>query len=737
MNAFLLASLLAMTSSLFWPNLLSLPLLYVSFVALVASLWKRKLWAAGFIFGVCWMTSHALYYQSWIVSIQQKTANFSIIGEILAVDNNQYWQKITVELHQLDSRTSIAWWQPKLTLYHSRSTKDFVPLQAGQEIAGEVKLKPAFASINPAGFNYARWLVANSITGRGKLISYELLESEPSYREAWLTKLVKSLRNYQYSGEMLALMTGDKRLLSQQHKQLYQKSGLGHLFVLSGLHLGIVAFWSWLLAKLAGIAFRVNKQAMPILISLACCIAFCWLANWQLSMMRALLMYSCSMLFILLGNRRTVVFGLMFSALLILLIWPFSVYNSGFWLSYFAVAIVLLCLWLGPRNKLAMLVFIQLAIGLLMMPLQVLLFGLVPSSALLLNLVAVPLFSMVIVPALLLFILFSAADSDLAPYLAQFVDWLFSYLYSSLEWLNSNLSVSLSSSSIVIGLLLILPLCALLLRFYHNRLYWVLLLLLLLPSSYRLSQAKDSWHVYVLDVGQGLAVVVTHRGEAIIYDTGPRFRSGFSYAESVIIPLIAELRVQHVDSIIISHGDNDHAGGREVLELTYPQAKQYYGRDQRLPETFCQGKRSWGKLQLDFYLADLGYGNNGSCVLKLSDGHTSVLLTGDIEQLAEQQLLNAGLKQVNIMLSPHHGSNSSSSASFIHALNPEVVIHSSGAFNRFGFPHQSVQERYTESKQYITGRDGAIKLEIDDRSYQVYLYRHLQTSPWYQQIISW
>ncbi|WP_308805584.1 DNA internalization-related competence protein ComEC/Rec2 [Agarivorans litoreus] len=737
MNAFLLASLLAMTSSLFWPNLLSLPILYVSLIALVASLVKRKLWAAGFIFGVCWMTSHALYYQSWIVNIQQKTANSSIIGEILAVDNNQYWQKITVELHQLDTHTSIAWWQPKITLYHSRSTTDFVPLKAGQEIAAEVKLKPAFASINPAGFNYARWLVAKSIIGRGKLISYELLENKPSYREAWLTNVVNLLQSYQYSGEMLALMSGDKRLFLQQHKQLYQQSGLGHLFVLSGLHLGIVAFWSWLLAKLLSVIFRIHHQAVPIIFSLVCCLAFCWLANWQLSMMRALLMYGCSMLFILLGNRRRVVWGLMFSALLILLIWPFSVYNNGFWLSYLAVAIVLVCLWLGPKNKLVMLVYIQLAIGLLMMPLQVLLFGLVPSSALMLNLVAVPLFSMVIVPSLLLLILFIGVDSRFTSYLMHFVDWLFSYLYSSLEWLNGSLSVGLSSSSVAIGLLLTLPLCTLLLMLYHERLHWVLLLLLLLPSSVRLSQERDSWGVYVLDVGQGLAVVVTHQGEALIYDTGPKFRSGFSYAQSVIIPLLRELRVQRVDSIVISHGDNDHAGGRKILEHNFPLAKRYYGRDERLPGAHCHGSKTWGKLELDFYLVDLGYGNNGSCVLKLNDGNTSVLLTGDIEQLTEQQLLKVGLRKVNIMLSPHHGSNSSSSTGFIRSLEPEVVIHSSGAFNRFGFPHPSVLERYAGAEQYITGRDGTIKLEIDDRSYQVYSYRYLKFSPWYQQIISW
>ncbi|MEE1673032.1 DNA internalization-related competence protein ComEC/Rec2 [Agarivorans aestuarii] len=726
-----------MTSSLFWPSLLSLPLLYVSFVALLALLWKRKLWAAGFIFGVCWMTSHALYYQSWLVTIQQKTANFSIIGEVLAVDNNQYWQKVTVELHRLDAKTSIALWQPKLTLYHSRSRKDFVELNAGQTIVAEVKLKPAFASINPAGFNYARWLVSKSIIGRGKLISYRLLDEQPSLRESGLEKLVDSLQHFPYSGEMLALMSGDKRLLSQQHKQLYQQAGLGHLFVLSGLHLGIVAFWSWLLAKLLSAIFRAHHQAAPIIFSLLCCLAFCWLANWQLSMMRALLMYGCSMLFILLGNRRKVASGLLLSAFLILLIWPFSLYNNGFWLSYLAVAIVLLCLWLGPKNKLAMLVLIQLAIGLLMMPLQVLLFGLVPSSALLLNLVAVPLFSLVLVPALLLLMLLIGMSSRFAQLLAEFIDSIFSYLYYSLEWLNANLSVSLNSSSVVIGLLLLLPLSAVLIIFNRKRLYLALLLLLLLPSGSRLSQGNAHWQVFVLDVGQGLAVVVSHQGEALIYDTGPRFRSGFSYAESVILPLIAELRTRHVDSIVISHGDNDHAGGREVLEQTFPQAKRYYGRDKRLPDEHCQGSRLWGSLQLDFYLADLGDGNNGSCVLKISDSNTSLLLTGDIELLAEQQLVKAGLTNINIMLSPHHGSNSSSSAGFIDSLRPEVVIHSSGAFNRFGFPHNAVLKRYAASAQYITGRDGAIKLEIDDRSYQVYPYRYLKLSPWYQQIISW
>ncbi|WP_055731965.1 DNA internalization-related competence protein ComEC/Rec2 [Agarivorans gilvus] len=735
MNAFLLASLLAMTSSLVWPSLLSLPLLYVSCVALAALLWKRKLWAAGFIFGLCWIGVHGIYYQSWGLAIQQKTANSSILGKVLAVDNNQYWQKITVEIDLVNAKHSIAWWKPKLILY-SALKKPATSLQVGQVIHGTAKLKPAYANVNPAGFNYARWLLSKNIVGRGSLLDFQVIDASSEWREPALQLMAEKLKAYQHGGEILALMVGDKRLLSQSRISLYQRSGLGHLFVLSGLHLGIAAFWSWLLFRGFCRGVKLRSESLPLLLSLLSCLLYCWLANWPLSMMRAWLMYACLLLFFLLGERRRPVSALLVSAFIIMLLWPFSLYNNGFWLSYIAVSVVLLCLWWGSRSKWQSLLVIQFALGLVMLPVQVMMFGVVPSFALVLNLVAVPLFSSLLVPLTLLLGMLSFSPWFEA--LAGIVDSLFSLLYGAIVYFESKQTLSFSSPALLSGLLLLMPSFILALLVLPKAVSRVFLLAsLLLPSMLGLSHSTQSWQVYVLDVGQGLAVVVMHQGEALIYDTGPRYRSGFNHAQATLLPLLANLSVKRVRDIVISHGDNDHAGARLVLEQAFPEAEHHYGRDPRLPSSGCSGAEQWGRLSLSYYMAELGDGNNGSCVLLIDDGQYRLLLSGDIEAKAEQQLLEQGLGKVSFLLSPHHGSASSSSKAFVEALQAEVVIHSSGAFNRFNFPADEVLARYADSQQFITGRDGAIRLNIDERAYQVHLERYRAASPWYQQIISW
>ncbi len=735
MNVFLLASLLAMTSSLVWPSLLSLPLLYVSVVALVALLWKRKLWAAGFIFGLFWIGSHGIYYQSWLLAIQQKTANSSIIGEVLAVDNNQYWQKVTLEIAQVNANHSIAWWKPKLILYSTIKPQSSL-LQVGQVIDGTAKLKPSYASVNPAGFDYARWLLSKNIVGRGSLLAFQVKQPGKSWRELKIQYLTQRLRPYQHAGEILALILGDKRLLSDSRISLYQRAGLGHLFVLSGLHLGIAAFWSWLLFRGICGGLKLRSESLPMILSLFSCLFYCWLANWPLSMMRAWLMYGCFVLFYLAGERRRPSSAVLLSAFIILLLWPFSLYNNGFWLSYIAVSVVLLCLWWGSHSKLQSLIVIQFAIGLVMLPVQVMMFGVVPSLALLLNLVAVPLFSSLLVPCSLLLGVMSATPCF--EVLAGITDGLFHWLHRGIVYFESQQALSFNSPALLAGLLLLIPsICLALSVLPKPASRAFLLALLLFPSMLSQRHSAQSWQVYVLDVGQGLAVVVVHQGEALIYDTGPRYRSGFNHAQSTLLPLLSNLAVKRVRDIVISHGDNDHAGARLVLEKAFPEAEHHYGRDPRLPSSICSGTERWGRLSLRYYMAALGDGNDGSCVLWIGDEQFSLLLSGDIEAKAEQQLLEQGLDKVSFLLSPHHGSASSSSAAFVEALQAEVVIHSSGAFNRFNFPAEEVMGRYANSQQFITGRDGAIKLSIDERAYQVRRERYRALSPWYQQIISW
>ncbi|WP_432459214.1 MULTISPECIES: DNA internalization-related competence protein ComEC/Rec2 [unclassified Agarivorans] len=727
-----------MTSSLLWANLLSIPSLYSCYIALFALFWRRRYFLAGLVFGICWITSHALYYQSWIESIHQKAHNSSIIGQVLAVQNNVYGQKITLEIHQLDGRSSWLWWRPKLVLYQSKLSDRSQIVLAGQTIDVGARLKPAFASLNPAGFNYARWLVSQSIIARGSVLSLRIAQAESSSRERWLGFLNQQLQGLEYGGEILALMVGDKRSLNHQHMQLYRQSGLSHLFVLSGLHLGIVALWSWYMANLLFLLMRRQERLWSLTLSLMCCGFYCWLANWQLPMLRALLMYSCVIISIGLFNRRRAWHGVLISLFIILTLWPFSMYGNSLWLSFAAVVVVLLALWCGPSHKLMMLVFIQLMVGIILMPLQVLMFGVIPSCALLVNLIAVPLFSVLLVPAVMALFVLYIVGLPLADWWADLLNDVFGLFHQSLMALNQWQLLSFHLPRFTIAMLLLFAAYVWAFGLFRRQVHLAWLSLLMFVPVWPSSLAPDdSWQIIVLDVGQGLSVVVIQQDEALIYDSGPRYRSGFSYAQSVTIPLLVDQSVNRLPWLVFSHGDNDHAGGRFVLEQHYPEAKRYYGRDPRLPEANCMGVHQWKKLRLQFWLAERGEGNNGSCVLRIDDGHYSLLLPGDIEQVIEVELLSQFTAPVTMLLSPHHGSNSSSSEAFVQQFKPEIVIHSSAAFNRFGFPKPQVTQRYAASQQFITGKVGAINIKIDDRSYQISSQRDKLFSPWYQKIISW
>ncbi|MGY5453244.1 DNA internalization-related competence protein ComEC/Rec2 [Agarivorans sp. MS3-6] len=728
-----------MTSSLMWPSVLSLTALYVNYIALVVLLWKRHYFIAGFLFGLCWIASHAIHYQSWVDSVQQKASNFSIHGSVLAVDNNQYWQKITVSISQLNAKRSLPLWRPKVILYQTKKSKQgSLQLRVGQSIHAVARLKPAVASLNPAGFNYARWLVSQSVIAKGSVISLSAEQSQASFRSDLISTLANQLQAYPYGGEMLALMVGDKRLLSDQHMRLYREAGLSHLFVLSGLHLGIIGLWSWYLA--AFICLLAGKQPRPVLaaFSFICCLIYCWLAGWQLPMIRALIMYGGALSTGLLLSRRPLWQGILVSAFIILLLWPFSIYSNSLWLSFSAVSIVLLCLWIGPNNRLLMLVFIQASISILLIPIQVLLFGVLPSAAVLINLVAVPIFTVLMVPMVMLLMALLVSEWDISQPWAGVVDQLFAWLHQALVMISNYQALSLTLPKVSLALLIVMGGCGVALLLYRRWLAVVFLSLAIsIPAISAIWLNQPKWQILVLDVGQGLSVLILHNDEALIYDSGARFRSGFNYAESVIIPVLRDRQIKTVKYIITSHGDNDHAGGREILEQRFTSAEKYYGRDKRLPKERCSERVQWAELTLSFTIADSGHGNQGSCVVFIEDGHFSLLLTGDIEKQAEQMLLAQGLASSTFLVSPHHGSNSSSSTPFIRQLKPAVVIHSSGAFNRFGFPSDQVLQRYAGSQQHITGKEGAITIKIYDRSYQIENQRYRLTSPWYQQIISW
>jgi competence protein ComEC len=235
--------------------------------------------------------------------------------------------------------------------------------------------------------------------------------------------------------------------------------------------------------------------------------------------------------------------------------------------------------------------------------------------------------------------------------------------------------------------------------------------------------ATGAFQAWVLDVGQGLSVVVRTHGHALVYDTGARYPSEFDLGEAVVLPSLHALGIEELDVLMISHADNDHAGGAAAVAAAFPQARRYAGEVERMPLPMepCQAGQAWQWDGVRFRVLNPataqpgGKDNDRSCVLLVEGNGGRLLLTGDISQLVEPRVAAAlGAGPPPVLQVPHHGSRTSSSQGFIGALHPALAVVSAGWRNRFGHPRPEVLQRYREAGVPVlnTATGGAIQIDF-------------------------
>jgi competence protein ComEC len=228
--------------------------------------------------------------------------------------------------------------------------------------------------------------------------------------------------------------------------------------------------------------------------------------------------------------------------------------------------------------------------------------------------------------------------------------------------------------------------------------------------------APGDYDVTLLDVGQGLAAVVRTSDHVLIYDTGPSFRSGSDTGQEVLVPYLRSQDIAAPDRIIVSHGDNDHAGGLQSLREVYPDVPVFTGAMDRVPDArpCLRGQRwDWDGVHFEMLYPELGNpltGNDGSCVLRVSSPGGSTLFVGDLMKKGEKRLLRMEpTLRSDLLIAPHHGSNSSSTEPFVAAVSPRQVWFPVGYRNRWDFPKPEVEARYLAIATLAdTAQDGAL-----------------------------
>lgn len=697
-------------SCLFWPNLPSLSsliLLVLAALSLTVILPK----CAYFLIGMIWMASVGHWQCSLQLSSLELSEPILVAGKVTSLIKSANDVRFNLSVTHIDQQH--LWVNRKLRLSWR---KPLWPLAQGQTVQLMVKVKPIHGLANEGGFNYQQWLFSEGFHGAGyvKLSdTHLLLEATTSARQQLLNKILAM--PLQQKKWLLALAIGYRGLLTPDDWQIVQKTGVAHLIAISGLHLGLVASLSYLLmAWLLGMVIsrvngwhNINLHKTALLVTLFSTFAYAGIAGFGLPSLRAWIMltlFTC----VLLSNRSLASIKILAIGLCIfVLLFPLSLFGASFWLSFSAVITIWFIFWRWPipkakfslRTTLISMVKIQLGLSLLMLPVVAWQFSYISLSAPLANLVAVPVVTFLLVPLCLLAIICLAINVSWALVLFKLADYVIGSgitllaLASELSWSALDIPSIPNTIWVLILLAIIWMLLPQMSSVVLHKKYALLLVLPLL--SYLIPAKSNSWTLDVLDVGQGVAVLITRNKKAILYDVGAKYPSGFNMADSVILPVLRSRGIKHVDYVFISHGDNDHAGSLDILKAGMSVDTIATNFDTCQQGMFI----TWQQLELVALWPDTPQNysnNNGSCVLTISDGINKVLLSGDIDKNIEGRLvdeLGSELK-ADILLAPHHGSNTSSSQPFIDMVNPSYVVFSQGFQNRWGFPRSEVVTRY-------------------------------------------
>lgn len=595
---------------------------------------------------------------------------------------------------------------------------DCPSLQVGQYWHVKAKLHKARNLSNPGGFDYVNWLNARHMqwTGSAQRGTFKLKSNSAhrypllALRQRMASRLEQLDSDEKTLGILQALALGITTHIDKTEWELFRRTGTTHLMVISGAHIGLIAglgFWiaKWLWCRIGRVCLRIPAPKAASILAIFMALGYALLAGFAVPAQRSL--YSC--FFMLLRNffnqRFSAWQAWRYALFIVLISEPHAVLMPGFYLSFMAVAILIMInqrtRLTGVRNTLSM----QLACLFGLMPLTLYWFSYGAVNGLVANVIAIPWVGFVIVPLAVLTTIVGQwfTISWLVTVLRYSILLLLHYLQwvDSFAWFN----VTATYTQIVSPLALILAM-SLLLLIPVRRFLPVVVVLVNVGLFPRYEKVKlGEVRVDVLDVGQGLSVVVQTTNHRLVYDTGIQFYQGTDMGKLVIIPYLNTLGIHELDKVVISHPDLDHRGGLKSLEekLTIHELlvddPSFYKRG-----LSCHQYHDWvwdGVLFHFFAISNsLKSKNNTSCVLQIKNKVGQVLLTGDIEKLAENYLVTTYGQQLKstVIIIPHHGSKTSSTLPFLKQVSPRYAIVSYGFDNRYHFPHQASIRAYQQSQ---------------------------------------
>lgn len=645
---------------------------------------------------------------------------------------------------------------------------DFFPAYGDQiEIYG--KLNQPRGERNPGDFDYQKFLAAAGIHGIMNIYNPEtitLVRASPKKSISYFIFQVKhkfyfaieKLYHGNVQAIMKALLLGERGEITPELKEAFINCGVIHALAISGLHVGYILFIFFTLFSLA--RFSYEARIIAVLVSL---LMYVLIIGFQPPIVRASLMAGIFLIGRLL-QRQTDAFNVIASAALIILILkPQQFFQASFQLSFMAVISIV---FLYQRfknvaekstlfakllehklgNLAGKLFLVTLAAQLGTLPLVAYYFHRVSLISFLMNLLVIPLLGIIIALGLLsMFValvsipvaqLYANTNAVILETLIRILEKFGSYTFSAIE-------VSKVGVIIIFGYYILLWIIINLDRKIYRKAFAFSLLFILLFFAWKPIFSSGKWmQVIFFDVGQGDAALITFPdGKNMLIDSGPTFED-FDAGNAFIVPYLKRERIKKIDAVILTHADLDHIGGMPSIFRSLPVKKIYdngilqasaicsvYNHvidSLKIPrETVLAGQRlmesgKWGLFVLhpgrSFIEKNNVNSNNSSIVVKVIYGEISFLFAGDIEEEAENLLLNYGdLLQSKVLKISHHGSKTSSSLALLQCVQPEYAVISVGKNNRFNLPDSMVLSRLRSLgiKTLRTDINGAVVFRTD------------------------
>ena len=638
-------------------------------------------------------------------------------------------------------------------------------IQPGERWSFSVRLKRPHGLANPHGYDVEARLFEMGVRATGYVRAGERLDAFVATPSTVIAQLRYRIRErfeqvlpsdaYPNAGILTALAIGDQKAIPGSLWQVFAKTGTTHLMSISGLHVtlfsGLVAVLvAWVWRRVPKLAARIPAQRAGVFCGWFAAAFYTLIAGAGIPALRTLFMLSVAALAILTGRRVSPFRILMLALVAVLLFDPWAGMSPGFWLSFVAVGLLL---WAalaehgGEREQASLMQRLrhglkgfgrtQWAVTIGTLPFLLVFFSQFSLISPLTNAIAIPWVSGVVTPLTILALIIPWDP------LLMLADALLSPLMSLLVWAAA-LPVAIWHAPTPSPLVFLLALL--------GALWWLMpaglpgrwmAIFLCLPLVWPQTDAVPNGQarIDVLDVGQGLAVVIRTRNHTLLYDTGPYYSGTADAGDRVIVPYLRAIGVTRLSGMVVTHRDIDHSGGALSVLESMPVNWVADAPDTRFAEIIPGVRQKtcvaghdwvWDGVRFEFlYPQTRRHGkdeasNHQSCVLRVNAGGKSILLTSDIETPDESAMLAAGLGHSDVILVPHHGSGTSSAPAFLDAVQPEVAIIPVGYRNRYRHPKPSVLSAYEARKIRVlrTDADGMVQVNLPSMAISAYRQTH-------------